>query len=307
MDASANAVNSYRKLVELVPNSAEAYFRLGLAQVAVKDENGGRTNLRRALDIDVDHQASRAALIDLELRTNQPDQALAVANNFRERRPELAAADVLVGDILMRTERYKDATAAYEKAKAKQNSAMVANRLFQARSKAGDTVNAIKPLEEWVAANPDDQATRLVMATAYLQVGQNDRALEQHEKLFAVAPENPLLLNNLAWLYHQKGDKRAKEYASKAHGLAPDSGAVTDTYGWILLKEGDVKQGLEKLQKASSQDPENGEIRYHMIVALKQAGRRDEARRALEDLLKSGREFDSMKEARTLLRELSGS
>ncbi len=46
------------------------------------------------------------------------------------------------------------------------------------------------------------------------------------------------------------------------------------------------------------------EIRYHLAVALHKTGRNDEARKELERLLRSGKEFAQAAEARSLLERL---
>jgi len=50
--------------------------------------------------------------------------------------------------------------------------------------------------------------------------------------------------------------------------------------------------------------PHLPEIRYHMAVALEKAGRRDEARKELERLLRDEKDFAQAGDARALLDKL---
>ena len=65
-------------------------------------------------------------------------------------------------------------------------------------------------------------------------------------------------------------------------------------------------KGLKLLETASGLAPKQGDIHYHMAVALHRNGKRMQAREELERLLGSGIEFSKVKEARNLLNELTG-
>ena len=45
------------------------------------------------------------------------------------------------------------------------------------------------------------------------------------------APDNPLVLNNLAWVAHELKQPNALEYAERANEMAPDNPAIMDTLG----------------------------------------------------------------------------
>jgi len=54
------------------------------------------------------------------------------------------------------------------------------------------------------------------------------------------------------------------------------------------------------LQEAAVKAPHIPDIRYHMLVALDKAGRRGEARKELDRLLKTGKPFPDVDKARAL-------
>ena len=181
----------------------------------------------------------------------------------------------------------------------------LAVRLYNARNRAGQTTEALKELQRWVDRK-GDRVARHVLATGYISAGDHESAIRESERLLAKEDRNPVVLNNLAWLYQQKGDDRAASYAERALNQAPKSSAILDTLGWILVEKGEMPRALELLRKANTLAPEIGDIQYHMAVALHKTGRSNEARRELERLLKSERRFSMQKEARSLLQQLSG-
>ena len=117
-------------------------------------------------------------------------------------------------------------------------------------------------------------------------------------------PRNVVALNNLAWIYQQLGDKRARATAQRAYVLLSNA-QTADTLGWILVSEGD-KSGLVMLRQANAEggaaDPR---IRYHYAVALKQSGNKDEAVKLLTQVVASEVAFDEKAAAKTLLEELT--
>ncbi len=60
------------------------------------------------------------------------------------------------------------------------------------------------------------------------------------------------------------------------------------------------------LQEAAVKAPHIPDIRYHMVVALDKAGRRDEARKELDRLLKTGKAFPDVDKARVLRDQWGG-
>ncbi len=69
---------------------------------------------------------------------------------------------------------------------------------------------------------------------------------------------------------------------------------MIDTLGWLLVEFGDTNRGLVLLQEAATRAPHIAEIRYHMAAALAKTGRRDEARKELERLLRADSAFPAV-------------
>ena len=57
---------------------------------------------------------------------------------------------------------------------------------------------------------------------------------------------------------------------------------IADTLAWILVQNGQNPRGLELLETAAAAPSAPLEVRYHLAVALKNAGRIQDARRTLE-------------------------
>ena len=303
---ASSAVSTFRRLVSMVPKSAEVYHRLAAVLVAAGDLVKAEESLNRAIELDPDYLTALAALAELKFRDRRYEEALEISDRIREKRPDSAVPDALSANVRMRTGDFAGAVTDLESARTKSNNVTITRLLYTAYVKAGDQKAGLAVLENWVAENPDDEAMRISLASAYLDHEFYDKSIEEHERLLLDGVDDPIILNNLSWLYHKKGDPRSLEMSEKAYEAAPNAPEIVDTYGWILVKNGQIERGLEMLREASAQAPQISEIRYHLAVALAKNGEHEKARRELQDLLDSGAEFSGSSEARDLLRELTG-
>jgi putative PEP-CTERM system TPR-repeat lipoprotein len=300
-----SAAATFSRLAALRPKSARVLGLVAGAQIAAKDLAAGRDTLKRAMALDPKYLPVRIALIELESRDKNFNRAMKLATALRESQKKSPVGDMLVGDVLVRQKKFDDAVVAYEAGFAKAPGSALAIRRFKARRGAGQIDRALEELRGWVIANKD-RAARHVLASAYIAANRIDNAIRETETLLFDDAQNAVLLNNLAWLYQQKGDSRAVEFAERALTRAPKSPAVMDTLGWILLDTGNSSRALDLLREANSLAPRHGDIRYHFAVALQRNGKTAEARRELQDLIDSQIKFSKIKEARALLKKLRG-
>jgi Flp pilus assembly protein TadD len=117
-------------------------------------------------------------------------------------------------------------------------------------------------------------------------------------------PQNPVARNNLAWLYHLKGDDRARVLAQRAWLLAP-SPHIADTLGWILTSQGEAVAALPLLRQAARELPSEPAVQYHLAVALSEAGIQDEAITILRPLVAGSATFEQKDDATRLLERLN--
>ena len=149
-----------------------------------------------------------------------------------------------------------------------------------------------------------DLQFRLYLAEAATARKDYATASKYYRVLVDAQPNNPAMLNNLAWALAQNKDPKAIEFAEKANKLAPDQPALMDTLGVLLVDKGDTARGLELLQKAVSLAPQSALIRFNFAKALVKAGKKDEAKRELDELAKLGDKFPAQAEVAKLLQGL---
>ena len=139
-----------------------------------------------------------------------------------------------------------------------------------------------------------------------MRAGNWKAAREQYDKVLAAQPDAVSVLNNQATVLQRLGDPSAASVAERAYKLAPQDPSVIDTYAWGLAQSGKLDMALQLLRDARLRQPESGEIRYHLAWTLSRLGRKAEAKEELSYALKSGNKFDSVVEAKGLMKELGG-
>jgi tetratricopeptide (TPR) repeat protein len=237
------------------------------------------------------------------LQFGKVEQAAGYVERLRLAAPTSPILPRLEGDLAMAQKRYKDAVADYARAAATSRDTSLTLAQYRAAKLAG-TGDPRKPLEDWLAQNPQDLAVRIALAEDFHASGATDRAIAEYEAAVKLSPGSAVVLNNLAVLYQKKGDPRALQTAERAHSAAPDTPAIQDTYGWVLVETGDVDKGLELLRKSANALPDLAEVQYHLGAALAKKGDADEARQLLQKVVSGPAPDDIKAEARRVLATL---
>ena len=170
----------------------------------------------------------------------------------------------------------------------------------------GQFAVAVQTYRTLVEASGGSTGARLLLAEAQLTAEDLGAARRSYEELLKVASENPVVWNNLAWLYHQAGDPRAAAHGERAMELAPGQPAVMATLGWILLDDAaQLERAAGLLGQAHKAAPGSGDIGYHYAVALHRTGKDAAARDLLQLLLQDVPSFSTRAEAEGLLQTLT--
>jgi len=299
-----DALVTLRKLVEVEPKSPEAHYLLSAVQVNQKETEAARSNLQQALQLQPDYPAAQFLLGRLDIADKDYAAALGIAADLLKVHPDAAYGDELTGDVHNARKEYQQAADAYVLAQGKADSASLTHKRYQTHLQLGETEAAHETLRQWLADHPEDVPTRSLLAQAQLNANQQAQAIEQYKKLLEYDPDNVSALNNLAWLYQEANNPEGVKYAERAYELVPGRPEVIDTLGWLLVQNGDTNRGLVLLQEAATKAPHIPDIRYHMAAALEKAGRRDEARKELDRLLKSNKTFQERGKAEALRKQL---
>ena len=137
------------------------------------------------------------------------------------------------------------------------------------------------------------------------RMGKKADAIANYEKALAKAPDDPTILNNLAFLLADSGGdtKQALEMVSSALRKAPDMPQLRDTLAWVQIKRHNTAEALPILQSLTNKYPDDNTYRYHYAVALIESGNRAAARQQVETALANKPPTELASELQGLLKQ----
>jgi len=298
------ALATYGKLAALMPNSPQPYLRMAEIQVAAKNKDAAMQSLRKALSVKTDSIEAQRGIMMLDLDAGRTTEALAMAHQVQKQRAKEAIGYVLEGDVYALKKSWTEAATVYRTGIKQSGATVLAVKLHGALTAGGAAGEADRFADSWLRDHAKDAQFRLYLAEAATARKDYASASKHYRVLLEAQPDNPKLLNNLAWASAQNKDPKAIEYAEKAYKLAPDQPAIIDTLGGLLFEKGDTARGLELMQQAASLAPQSAAIHFNFAKALVKAGKKDEAKKELEGLAKLGEKFPAHAEVAKMLQQL---
>ena len=319
--------------IEIYSLKAAAHLALGqkkeardtYAQLLKQDANviGARRQLVALLIEAGDFEAARAALNSgiavsprnyqlyqdlamIDLKSTGVEAALATADRLLSQDRDFADLRALKGDIYLAANRPNDAVDAFQKEFQANPSVMLVTRLAGADMRAGRMDSATKLLIEWVSQHDDDALVLEQLSEILLATQRYADAQIYLEQLLKKKPYDAVALNNLAWIYQQRGDDRALNTARRAYVLAPNA-QTADTLGWILVTTGNAANGVALLRQATTEASSDPRVVYHYAVALKDTGDKSEAIKQLTVVVGMKGPAKEKEDAQRLLTDLKGS
>lgn len=149
----------------------------------------------------------------LAVAADRVEDAFNISHDLQKQHEKLPVGFELEGDLQMRQKNAAAAATAYEKALSRQKNSQLLIKLHTALSQSGKEKQADQRLNQWLKENPTDAVTRTYLAGVYLASKKYDPAIKEYQTILKQHPDHAATLNNLAWVYQQKKDPVALEYA----------------------------------------------------------------------------------------------
>jgi cellulose synthase operon protein C len=295
------AITAFRKAAAAQPNLPQPQLRLADAYVLAKDLPAAAQSLRRALELSPRLLAAQRGLVQVALADKRPDDALAMARTVQKERPTEAIGWLLETDVHTSRRAFDPAIVsmrgALERAKTTDN----AIRLHAFYAIAGKTADADRFAAGWLKDQPKD--ARFIFHLGSMAMDQKDYAAAEarYRQVLALTPDQPLALNNVAWLMVQQGKPGAVALAEKAQKLLPEQASVMDTLASALAAENQLPKAIEWQRMAVAKAPGSPAYQLGLAKLLIKSGDKTAARGQLEQLGKLGDKFAAQAEVTQLL------
>ena len=278
------ALSASKALLELQPGDPSALALAARANVLSGDLPRAQVLMEQALAQVPDATPLRKQLIEVLVMQNELDKALIELDRLPVDEQNAAAVLRLRGRSALAQ---GDITAAVDWLAQAHASAPDAESLFllsTARWMNGERDDVLKAMGDWVSAHPQDVRMRSVLAARLIEVGDESAAAGHYQVLIDGGLEDPVALNNMAWLLREEQTDLALEYIQRADKLAPDSASIKDTYAMVELERGSFDRALSLNQRAIDAAPDSEELTLNRARILARAGRSTEARQLLEKI-----------------------
>jgi Tfp pilus assembly protein PilF len=177
----------------------------------------------------------------------------------------------------------------------------------EARLAKQDQAGARQALEEAVARDDRLPMPQLLLASLYEAAREYDKAIARYRRLLELAPDNTLVMNNLAYALavRKNNIQEALPLAEKAYSLAKGNPNVSDTLGWIYHLAGQNDKALKLLEEAARLVSQNAEMHLHFAIVSAETGNKLAAEVALQRALEIDpklEQSDEVKQLRTKLK-----
>lgn len=298
------ALQTFNKLAGMDPNAVNPMMRIAEVYMARSDAPAAISQLRKVLSVKPDFPQAQAMLVVLLARTNKIDEAFTLVRSIQARTPNEARAWTFEGDLHNTKGNLAGAITAYRTSLKKRETSDTTVKLHRSLLASGQAAEAAKIEEDWLKRHPQDALFLFYLGDIALANAQLERAESLYRKVVALAPDNAIAINNIAWTLLRQGKPGARAMAEQALALSPDSTSILDTLAEINASEGRLDQALTLQKRALELDPQQHVHRLHLAQYLIKSNQKAAARVELQKLSELGKAFPRQDEVQKLLGSL---
>jgi tetratricopeptide (TPR) repeat protein len=281
MDSLQAAIGQYQGILAKYPEDGEALSQISAIYITMKDFPKALDVTRQLYDLDSTDDRVTFTIASLYAELDKPTEADHYFSRAVELNPDDPRYFTNWAYLRLNAKDYAQAIAILQKGTLKHpRAADVWGLLGSAYQQAGSDSSAIKALDYSLELDATQVGPYVTLGYIYDSQGKFDKALEVYTQGLAVAPEDPLLLNNYAYMLAQK-KVRLDEALNKvkiAVAKSPDNPSFLDTMGWVYFGLGDLVQARQCIEKALAKDENNPTILEHLGDVLSAMNDKDNAR-----------------------------
>lgn len=290
-----DAEHVLREILEDDPDNLEAMGEFALLRKSEGNWQDAKRWCEEILRRRPESSSTRMNLASALLKLNDRRGALAQYDEIVRRDPRHADAWALRGSLLSEQKRHDEAIRSIARAvELEPHDAKLVASLGRAREDSGDSTKALSEYERALQLDPAERNAIVQKGLLLSHLGRADEAAATFRAGLERLPEDPEILNNLAWLLVDRSMDPAQAFdlAGRAVRQSPDDPAFLDTLGWAAVRSGKPREGIEPLRKALAAT-NDATVRAHLGVALSQAG---ETREGVELVKRAVRDQPSLAE-----------
>lgn len=190
-DNISRAIMKWKKVVEIKPNYADAYYNLGLAYISKEMFDDAREEFKKAIDINPNYADAHKRLGDVFKEQGKMDDAIVEYKEAIRINPKYSDALISLGLLYNDGSMLDEAIKQYKKAlEVHPNYADIHNNLGVALLGKQKFDDALKSFQSALKINPGFVNAIKNLATAYEELGEKDNAVKELTSLMRYVSED---------------------------------------------------------------------------------------------------------------------
>ncbi len=272
-------------LLKQNPALPDAQFQLGMLSMAEKNYKQSEAIFRGFYASSPTDPRSLAGLIEVLTIQQQGDAALNLLRAEITKAPDRTDLHLVYANTAARSNRLDIAETEFRQLVAKTPKSGDLNiRLGDVLRMKGDFDGALASYAKAKEIMPNDVNAYVRQAMVMESRGSVKEAKPIYEKILTLDPDNPVALNNVAYLLAEDGTNldQALAHATRAKQRMPNHPDVNDTLGWIYIKKNLSDNAVSIFRDLTQKYPDKSTYHYHLGMALLQKGDKPSAKKSLE-------------------------
>jgi protein O-GlcNAc transferase len=276
-----DALPAFQKVVDLMPNDAEAHYNLGVILKSSGQPAAAVTSYRRAIKLKPDYAEAHSNLGNtlkdlgrLDAAITHYRRALKIQPNSADTHNNLGTALKDLSTLNKNPAQLDAALASYRQAVAlKPDFALAHYNLGNAQKEQGQLDDAVSSYRRAIQINPDFTDAHTNLGSALQDLGQFDAALGSYQRVLELKPNFAEAHNNLGVVLKDLGqlDAASASYR-KAIELKPEYAEAHNNLGNALQSQKQLEAALASYRRAVEIAPDFAEAHSNLGYVLKESG-----------------------------------
>ena len=218
----STAESEYRQAIQINPDFADAYYRLGLLQIQQEYPTAAMQSLAHTVELDPKNLDARLHLGDLQVSSTQYAEARQQAEAVLQRDGRNAGAHRLLGQVALHQMQY---------------------------------VPAETELKQAISLDPHDPQTYEVLGLAQLLDAEYGAAEKSFRTAIEIKPDDPQTYINLANFYKGQNDAdRAEQVLQQGIGNAPKAVELPVALAGLYIERNRLLEGKRLLDRVEADE-----------------------------------------------------
>ncbi len=294
-----DAQSDLERASQLDKRSPEPHVNLAVVYLRRGDLPGAQREAERAVDLAPSSPSASATLINVYLEQKNHQAAHTRLNQLIAEQPtRLQLQELKARVFIAQGDKANAESTLREILKTDPNylnAYFLLSDFYQSSEQQTD--RAIVELKQLIGMRPanSQQIAQAHLFVAMLEEGRGniDEAVNNYEQMLSFDQRSigaAIALNNLAWLYADKGKgnlDKATAHARSAITITPEANFF-DTLGYAYYKKRQYEVAIEQFRKAIDRKPNSAGYHLHLARALRDSGDTQRARQSYERALQLG-------------------